>query len=196
MATLNQVKQDLERKLCTVLNERWLDDCFAFLATQFPNGLPQPPRLTRLVEDQILLSDLERSTLGCLPDKLSTSRGQIIKGQFLVQVSDCINISEPRDRRFLHSQNRTLKLGLSDGKQSISALELTHIPQLSLDFPAGIKVRSSPSHFAQMAILSSSDLSLCLGDFDRPENSTWNARLEQGERESSGRPSRTFSPAY
>jgi hypothetical protein len=144
MSQTNQVKTDLERKLHTRLNQAWLDACLAFLTQSLSSGLPPLTQLSKLVEDQLILSSLDQSTLGCLPPNLSTSHGQIIKGEYLVQVQDCINVSEPRDRRFLHSAHRTLKLGLYDGIQSVSAMELTHIPQLSIDFPAGFKVRLWP----------------------------------------------------
>jgi len=141
MTTVSQLKQDLDSKWCTSLRVRWLQACLQFLESVAPQGLPPRPRLTAMVEDQLLLSDLESSTNGCLPLDVATRHGQVLKGQFLVQALDCVNVSEPSDRRYTHTSNRTLKLGLFDGKTLVSAMELTHIPQISLDFPAGFKVR-------------------------------------------------------
>lgn len=142
MDTVSQLKQDLDVKWCTSLRVKWLRECLLFLeSVSGVSGLPSRPRLTTMVEDQLLLSDLGISTDGCLPLDVANRHGQILRGQFLLQAQDCVNISEPSDRRYTHTAHRTLKLGLFDGKTSVSAMELTHIPQLSLDLPAGFKVR-------------------------------------------------------
>ena len=147
MEAVSNLKQELEARLCTSIDMGWLKACMVFLESKSMQWPLPPARLASLVEDQFLLSTLEQSSQGCLPGDLATRHGEILKGQFLVQVQDCVNIAEPCDRRYLHSATRTLKLGLYDGKVSISALELTHIPQLSLDFPAGFKVCISHPYF-------------------------------------------------
>lgn len=142
MNTANDIKRDLDAKLSTQLNLEWVKACLTFLESTFIGGLPARARLLTLVEDQLMVSNLELSSLGCLPNDIAQRHGTVLRGQFLVQVQDCINVSEPSDRRYNHSAHRTLKLGLFDGKVSVSAMELTHIPQISMDMPAGFKVRS------------------------------------------------------
>lgn len=146
MDAVSHIKQELDAKLHTTLNVSWVQQCLLFLESKSFGRLPALPQLVKQVEDQLLVSNLEHSSLGILPVDIATRHGQILKGQYFVQVQDLINVSEPSERRFLHSAHRTLKLGLFDGKTSISALELTHIPQLSLDLSAGFKVcRFCPS---------------------------------------------------
>lgn len=146
MDALSQLKQDLDAKWCTSLRVRWLQECLVFLeSASHSNGLSSRSTLTTQVEDQLLLSDLGYSTHGCIPLDVASRHGQVLRGKFLVQVQDCVNVSESSDRRYSHTTNRTLKMGLFDGKISVTAMELTHIPQISLDFPAGFKVRNSSS---------------------------------------------------
>lgn len=141
MNTPNDLKRELDAKLGTSLNPSWLADCLAFLEGLNKNGLPSQARLRSMVEDQLLYSNLGVSTLGCLPEDVAERHATVLQGHFLLQVQDCINVSEPSDRHFLHTANRTLKLGLFDGKISVSAMELSHIPQISMEMPAGFKVR-------------------------------------------------------
>lgn len=152
MNSVNDIKRDLDAKLATQLNPEWIAACLTFLESTGIGGLPARPRLLNMVEDQLLVSNLEMSSLGCLPEDIPRRHGTTLRGQFLVQVQDCINVSEPSDKRYNHSSHRTLKLGLFDGKITISAMELTHIPQISMDMPAGFKVRrfcsSLPSFLA------------------------------------------------
>lgn len=142
MNSVNDIKRELDTKLCTQLNPEWLRACLSFLETACIGGLPDRSRLIGLVEDQLLVSNLDLSTIGCFPGDIAQRHGATLQGQFLVQVQDCINVAEPSDRRYAHSAHRTLKLGLFDGKISVSAMELSHIPQISMELPAGFKVRS------------------------------------------------------
>ena len=142
MNAANDIKRDLDAKLSTQLSPEWVKACLTFLESNFIGGLPARARLLTLVEDQLLVSDLGLSSLGCLPNDIAQRHGTVLRGQFLVQVQDCINVSEPSDRRYNHSAHRTLKLGLFDGKITVSAMELTHIPQISMEMPTGFKVRS------------------------------------------------------
>lgn len=137
-------KQELERRLHTTVKDEWLGHCLTFLehTLHLPSLASVPPsQLSSYIEDQFLNSNLSESSRGCLPPQLRARQDQgQIKGAFLVQVHDLVNIAEPIDRRYQHSLHRTLKLGLFDGVQAIDAMELTHIPQLTMDLPAGVKV--------------------------------------------------------
>lgn len=145
MDIATRVKKDLETKLNTRIRDDWLRKCLSFLESSLSAAsfavLPHA-RLLTLVEEQFLSSTLNESSLGILPPNLRTKKErQQITGLFFVQVNDLVNIGEPLERRYFHSTHRTLKLSLFDGVQSVDAMELAHIPQLSVELPAGIKVR-------------------------------------------------------
>lgn len=76
-----------------------------------------------------------------MPSTVSTLEKQVaLEGRFVLQVDEVVNVGEPAESRMTDTPRRSLKLLLSDGHESLVALEKSLIPDLKVASPAGLKV--------------------------------------------------------
>ncbi|XP_031640716.1 recQ-mediated genome instability protein 1-like [Contarinia nasturtii] len=159
---LQQVRQHFERKGIR-LDSDWLNGCVEFFIDENPSiSINQ---LCQQAEEQWELSDLSDSGIKCLPDSIFARKDiQTINGTFPLQIQFLLDISESPYDQLQRLQNketevaneqpefnqtkkiekgkkkRMLKLDLSDGFRTVSALEYTPIPCLNAQLAPGLKV--------------------------------------------------------
>ena len=107
-------------------------------------------KLSSAAYEKLLFSDWTQLTMKgtleipSLPPDLKDTDVSTLSGQYILQVKDSANISEPsRFRKLDNRENkrtRTLKLCLTDGKQVVFALELEKCQCLVSPLPTGLKV--------------------------------------------------------
>ncbi|XP_067647152.1 tudor domain-containing protein 3 isoform X2 [Eurosta solidaginis] len=91
---------------------------------------------TRKVIATMLDMDFREIAGGALP----TKKDDTIGGRIVLQLQKTRNISAPKANEDSKVAPRFLQLELSDGQTTIQALELEHIPALSMDLPPGTKI--------------------------------------------------------
>ncbi|PSC73828.1 recQ-mediated genome instability 1 [Micractinium conductrix] len=139
---------DVEALLGARLQPAWLAACVAHLDARGGfNGLPVERR-ARLVLQQLLPADLNTCGAASLPPGIQSLHDNTLRGKFLLQADEVLNIGAAVRDRYTgtDSNNRCLKLLLTDGAQQVAGLEYRPTPALHSAMPAGCKlvVRDAP----------------------------------------------------
>eukprot|EP01132_Coremiostelium_polycephalum_P005165 gene5165-6430_t len=127
------------------------------------------------IYQQVLLYDISESCIPSLPTTTPplsdpSTKTQILKGTYFVQISETINISEPFETRLDddNSQFRTLKFIITDGYQTLIAIEYKYISFLNPHLPPGTKafIKDVPIRRG-ILLLDSNNIRLLGGNVDR-----------------------------
>ncbi|XP_041957891.1 recQ-mediated genome instability protein 1 [Alosa sapidissima] len=144
--------------------EGWLQACVEWLQ-QEAGGRPLTlPQLQQLVLEQWLQTDLRSLGMSSLPAAVSEAEKTHLQGSLCVQLDSLLDVSQPaytqlqrlrgseRDndligaatqvtqRPWEAAPSRMLMLQLTDGVQSVEAMECRPVPQLNTRLPAGTKL--------------------------------------------------------
>ncbi|CAL9770225.1 unnamed protein product [Musa acuminata subsp. burmannicoides] len=132
------------RKLGLRLRPDWLESCADRLmaAGSGFEGLDVAGKAKRCFE-QFLLSDMNVSGAGVLPENVHLMHKTELEGPFVVQVDEIVNISAPLRERY-HDMpagcKRCLKLSITDGVQRVFGMEYRPIKELEVLAASGLKV--------------------------------------------------------
>jgi tudor domain-containing protein 3 len=85
--------------------------------------------------------DLRENGLPVFPDEIGKRQVVKLKGPVVLQIQKVKNVSAPKASPDSGHSPRLLRLQLTDGHRTFSALEVSPIPQLSLSLAPGTKVR-------------------------------------------------------
>ncbi|KAL2492197.1 RecQ-mediated genome instability protein 1 [Abeliophyllum distichum] len=126
------------------LKEVWLDSCLGALETSI-QGFPgfDDSVKAKLCFEQFLYSDMNYCGAGVLPPDVHTLHLVDLKGPFVLQVDEIVNISCPIRGRYQNAapgMKRCLKLSMTDGVQRVFGMEYRPIKDLEVLAPAGLKV--------------------------------------------------------
>ncbi|XP_019190630.1 PREDICTED: recQ-mediated genome instability protein 1 isoform X2 [Ipomoea nil] len=126
------------------LRVEWLQSCLAQLEGSI-RGFRAFDDATKakLCFQQFLYSDMNLSGAGELPLNVHTLHSVDLKGPFVLQVDEIVNISCPLRGRYQESSagiKRCLKLSMTDGMQRVFGMEYRPIKGLDVMAPAGTKV--------------------------------------------------------
>ncbi|GER45849.1 hypothetical protein STAS_22831 [Striga asiatica] len=126
------------------LKKEWLDSCLRSLQSSVM-GFQRMDDLAKakLCFEQFLHSDMNYSGAGVLPPDVHTLHSVDLKGPFVLQVDEIVNISRPIRGRYQNSvpgSIRCLKLSMTDGVQRVFGMEYRPINSLQVLAPAGLKV--------------------------------------------------------
>ncbi|KAL8456731.1 hypothetical protein ACS0TY_034832 [Phlomoides rotata] len=133
----------LERLGLRVRRE-WLDSCLQGLqlSVQGFERMDDSAK-AKLCFAQFLWSDMNYCGAGVLPLNLHTLHMVDLKGPFVLQVDEIVNISKPLRERYKNAappgSKRCLKLSMTDGAQRVFGMEYRPIKDLEVA-PAGLKV--------------------------------------------------------
>ncbi|KAJ0110437.1 hypothetical protein Patl1_01261 [Pistacia atlantica] len=97
----------------------------------------------KLCFQQFLFSDMNYCGAGVLPNNVDSLHLVDLKGPFVLQVDEIVNISCPLRGRFQDTASgikRCLKLSMTDGAQRVFGMEYRPIKDLKVLAPAGLKV--------------------------------------------------------
>ncbi|KAL0441899.1 UNVERIFIED_CONTAM: RecQ-mediatedinstability protein 1 [Sesamum radiatum] len=133
----------LERLGLRVKRE-WLDSCLHGLQLSVAGfqGLDDSAK-AKLCFGQFLFSDMNYCGAGVLPPNVHTLHLVDLKGPFVLQVDEIVNISCPLRGRYQNAASgikRCLKLSMTDGVQRVFGMEYRPIKDLEVLAPAGLKV--------------------------------------------------------
>ncbi|KAL0342304.1 UNVERIFIED_CONTAM: RecQ-mediatedinstability protein 1 [Sesamum calycinum] len=131
----------LERLGLRVKRE-WLDSCLHQLSVAGFQGLDDSAK-AKLCFGQFLFSDMNYCGAGVLPPNVHTLHLVDLKGPFVLQVDEIVNISCPLRGRYQNAASgikRCLKLSMTDGVQRVFGMEYRPIKDLEVLAPAGLKV--------------------------------------------------------
>ncbi|ALC43807.1 CG13472 [Drosophila busckii] len=98
-------------------------------------GEPDP----RKIIDEALNRDLREIGSGALPSKRDDINGTL-GGRIVLQVLRVRNVSAPKSNEESNRSPRLLQLELSDGQNSVQAIELDPVPALSINVAPGTKI--------------------------------------------------------
>ncbi|CAA0831762.1 RecQ-mediated genome instability protein 1 [Striga hermonthica] len=126
------------------MKKEWLDSCLRSLQSSV-TGFQRMDDLAKakLCFEQFLRSDMNYSGAGVLPRDVHTLHLVDLKGPFVLQVDEIVNISRPIRGRYQSSvpgSMRCLKLSMTDGVQRVFGMEYRPINSLQVLAPAGLKV--------------------------------------------------------
>ncbi|XP_018675447.2 recQ-mediated genome instability protein 1-like isoform X2 [Musa acuminata AAA Group] len=132
------------RKLGLRLLPDWLESCADRLmaAGSGFEGLDVAGMAKRCF-DQFLLSDMNVSGAGVLPENVHLMHKIELEGPFVVQVDEIVNISAPLRERYHDTPagcKRCLKLSITDGVQRVFGMEYRPIKELEVLAASGLKV--------------------------------------------------------
>ncbi|KAL6223364.1 hypothetical protein ACLB2K_006751 [Fragaria x ananassa] len=97
----------------------------------------------KLCFEQFLVSDMNLSGGGVLPQNVASLHLVDLPGPYVLQVDEIVNISNPLKIRYQKASaghKRCLKLSMTDGVQRVFGMEYRPIPALDALAPAGLKV--------------------------------------------------------
>ncbi|XVE56542.1 hypothetical protein DITRI_Ditri04bG0019400 [Diplodiscus trichospermus] len=122
----------------------WLDSCVQGLESSVPRfSTLDVSEKAKLCFQQFLLSDMNYSGGGILPENVDSMHLVDLKGPFVLQVDEIVNISCPLKGRYQDAPSgtkRCLKLSMTDGVQRVFGMEYRPIKDLQVLAPAGLKV--------------------------------------------------------
>ncbi|ESR50121.1 RecQ-mediated genome instability protein 1 [Citrus sinensis] len=126
------------------LKREWLDSCVQGLESSV-SGFSQldVSAKAKLCFQQFLFSDMNYSGAGLLPRNVQSMHLVDLKGPFVLQVDEVINISCPLRGRYQDAApgiKRCLKLSMTDGVQRVFGMEYRPIKDLKVLAPSGFKV--------------------------------------------------------
>ena len=136
---LNAEEQGIWQALCDTglnLKHAWLRQALRAPPSGRTAGLSAEARAYQLA----LLSDFHEAALGCLPQNVAAQETSVVKGKFVLQVDEIVDVSQAAEHRQGVINNRTLKMLLTDGKQTIVGVEKKRLDELSVLSCAGLKI--------------------------------------------------------
>ncbi|XP_043724238.1 recQ-mediated genome instability protein 1 isoform X2 [Telopea speciosissima] len=132
------------RGLGLSLRREWLDSCIAALQSSRSDfSSLDVPNKAKLCFEQFLVSDMNYSGGGVLPQDVHAMHLVDLGGPFVLQVDEIVNISYPLRDRYQNVPSgikRCLKLSMTDGVQRVFGMEYRPIKDLEVLAPAGLKV--------------------------------------------------------
>uniref|UniRef100_A0A673Y7M3 RecQ-mediated genome instability protein 1 n=1 Tax=Salmo trutta TaxID=8032 RepID=A0A673Y7M3_SALTR len=154
----------------------WLEACVEWLQQEGGAPLPQH-QLNQQVLDQWLLTDLRDLAHSVLPAGLSHAQKSELSGSFCVQLDSLLDISQPAygqlqrwrgtdctneavsavtqatQRTWEAKPTRMLLLQLTDGVQTLEAMEYQPIPALSTTLKPGVKLQLQGQITCRLGVL-------------------------------------------
>ncbi|KAK6250289.1 RecQ mediated genome instability protein 1 [Theobroma cacao] len=135
---------DLLLRMGLKLRREWLDSCVQGLQSSVPRfSTLDVSAKAKLCFQQFLFSDMNYSGGGILPENVDSMHLVDLKGPFVLQVDEIVNISCPLKGRYQDAPpgiKRCLKLSMTDGVQRVFGMEYRPIKDLQVLAPAGLKV--------------------------------------------------------
>ncbi|XVF49576.1 hypothetical protein PTKIN_Ptkin04bG0023500 [Pterospermum kingtungense] len=126
------------------LRREWLDSCVQGLESSVPRfSTLDVSAEAKLCFQQFLFSDMNYSGGGVLPQNVHSMHLVDLKGPFVLQVDEIVNLSCPLKGRYQEAPSgikRCLKLSMTDGVQRVFGMEYRPIKDLLVLAPAGLKV--------------------------------------------------------
>ncbi|KAL6576268.1 recQ-mediated genome instability protein 1 [Orobanche hederae] len=126
------------------LKKEWLESCLHGLQSSVAGSQRMDDSAkAKLCFEQFLRSDMNYCGAGVLPRDVHTLNLVDLKGPFVLQVDEMVNISCPLRRRYQNAgagNSRCLKLSMTDGVQRVFGMEYRPIQDLQALAPAGLKV--------------------------------------------------------
>ncbi|KAJ4728822.1 recQ-mediated genome instability protein 1-like [Melia azedarach] len=126
------------------LSRVWLDSCIQGLESSVPGFSELDVAVkAKLCFQQFLSSDMNYCGAGVLPANVHSMHMVDLKGPFVLQVDEIVNISCPLRGRYQDAHSgikRCLKLSMTDGVQRVFGMEYRPIKDLKVFAPAGLKV--------------------------------------------------------
>ncbi|XP_042461573.1 recQ-mediated genome instability protein 1-like isoform X1 [Zingiber officinale] len=135
---------DFLRSLGLRLRPEWLESCAATLMASGSDfsRLDVAGRAKRCFE-QFLISDMNTSGAGVLPEYVHRLHKTELEGPFVLQIDEIVNISAPIRERYHEvpvGYKRCLKLSMTDGVQRVFGMEYRPIKELEVLASSGLKV--------------------------------------------------------
>ncbi|XP_051134842.1 recQ-mediated genome instability protein 1 [Andrographis paniculata] len=126
------------------LRRPWLESCLRGLESSMPGfqGMDDSVK-AKVCFGQFLCSDMNFCGAGVLPPNVHSLHLHDLKGPFVLQVDEIVNISSPLRGRYQKAASgvkRCLKLSMTDGVQRVFGMEYRPIKDLEALAPAGMKV--------------------------------------------------------
>ncbi|KAH6831566.1 recQ-mediated instability protein [Perilla frutescens var. hirtella] len=126
------------------LRREWLDSCLQGLQSSVQGFQRMDDSAkAKLCFQQFLWSDISFCGAGVLPPDVHTLHLVDLKGPFVLQVDEIVNLSSPIRGRYQNAApgiKRCLKLSMTDGIQRVFGMEYRPIKDLQVLGPAGLKV--------------------------------------------------------
>ncbi|KAL3629753.1 recQ-mediated genome instability protein 1 [Castilleja foliolosa] len=126
------------------LKKEWLDSCLQGLQSSVTGfHRMDDSAKAKLCFEQFLCSDMNYCGAGILPKGVHTLNLVDLKGPFVLQVDEIVNISCPLRLRYHNAgpgKGRCLKLSMTDGVQRVFGMEYRPINDLRPLSPAGLKI--------------------------------------------------------
>uniref|UniRef100_A0A0V0IM89 RecQ-mediated genome instability protein 1 n=2 Tax=Solanum chacoense TaxID=4108 RepID=A0A0V0IM89_SOLCH len=127
------------------LRREWLESCVRGLEGSVVGGFSGLDDTTKakLCFEQFLYSDMNFCGAGMLPRDVHKLHLVDLKGPFVLQVDEIVNISCPLRDRYQKAAagiKRCLKLSMTDGIQRVFGMEYRPIKDLDVLAPSGLKV--------------------------------------------------------
>lgn len=127
------------------LKREWFYGCIGALEREVPgfSGNSDDLVKAKICFQQFLNVDMNFCGAGVLPSNVASLHLVDLKGPFVLQVDEIVNISCPLKDRYKEMAagvKRCLKLSMTDGVQRISGMEYRPIKALEVLSPAGMKV--------------------------------------------------------
>lgn len=126
------------------LKREWLDACVQGLQQSVPGFRTlDVAAKAKLCFEQFLVSDMNLSGGGVLPQNVASLHLVDLPGPYVLQVDEIVNISNPLKIRYQKASaghKRCLKLSMTDGVQRVFGMEYRPIQALEAMAPAGLKV--------------------------------------------------------
>ncbi|XP_075517116.1 recQ-mediated genome instability protein 1 [Primulina tabacum] len=126
------------------LKREWLDSCLISLQSSVPGfQAMDDSSKAKLCFGKFLCSDMNYCGAGVLPSNVHTLNLVDLKGPFVLQVDEIVNISCPLRGRYQNAGpgiKRCLKLSMTDGVQRVFGMEYRPIKDLEVMSPAGLKI--------------------------------------------------------
>ncbi|KAI3455067.1 hypothetical protein Pfo_011730 [Paulownia fortunei] len=126
------------------LKREWLDSCLHGLQSSLLGfqGMDDSAK-AKLCFEQFLCSDMNYCGAGVLPPDVHALHLVDLKGPFVLQVDEIVNISCPLRGRYQNAApgiKRCFKLSMTDGVQRVFGMEYRPIKDLEVLAPSGLKV--------------------------------------------------------
>lgn len=155
----------------------WLEACVEWLQEEGGGRPVAQHQLNQQVLDQWLLTDLRDLAHPALPEALSQAQKTELRGSFCVQVDSLLDISQPAYSQLQSTQGtdcsnekvsavtqitqrpweakptRMLFLQLTDGVQSVEAMEYKPIPAFSAPLRPGVKLLLQGQMVCRLGVL-------------------------------------------
>ncbi|KAK0591102.1 hypothetical protein LWI29_035639 [Acer saccharum] len=135
---------DLLLSLGLSLKRDWLNSCVQGLETSVSGFLHlDVSAKAKHCFQQFLFSDMKYSGAGVLPENVNSMHLVELKGPFILQVDEIVNIGCPLRGRYQDAPSsikRCLKLSMTDGVQRVFGMEYRPIKDLQVLAPSGLKV--------------------------------------------------------